>query len=288
MAAAKTDLTPTAGRTLLQRMRPAVTAAADLARARANLSSGVREPSLFPGRPALFVGCGAHACDVDMLKRLGISAVLNCAPSVCHDPTTKFKSEGIAYEQIDALDDREFPIIDRCLGTATAFIRAMHCQDRGVLVHCMAGVNRSATLAIAYLLLRDRLCLFDIFGECAAARPSILQNPSFQLQLCALASRNGLLYESGKGVLQPAPAGARSGPSVWTPASTPPPSAGGSSTSSRFSTSSVRSKAQIEAQRHAENAPRFGYSSREYSLHHRLRAGLARLLPTLQVPGWCG
>lgn len=59
----------------------------------------------------------------------------------------------------------------------------------------MAGVNRSATLAVAHILCRDRRCLLELASECIAARPCILQNPSFQLQLCALASRNGLLYE---------------------------------------------------------------------------------------------
>ena len=42
--------------------------------------------------------------------------------------------------------------------------------------------------------MRDRRCLFELAAECIAARQSILQNPSFQLQLCALAARHGLLY----------------------------------------------------------------------------------------------
>ena len=65
-----------------------------------------------------------------------------------------------------------------------------------MLVHCMAGVNRSVTLAVAHLLLVKKRNLFELFAECSAARPSILQNPSFQLQLSALAARNGLLRDS--------------------------------------------------------------------------------------------
>ena len=64
-----------------------------------------------------------------------------------------------------------------------------------MLIHCMAGVNRSATLAVAHLLVEQRRNLFELFAECVAARPSILQNPSFQLQLCTLAHRHGLLHE---------------------------------------------------------------------------------------------
>ena len=63
----------------------------------------------------------------------------------------------------------------------------------------MAGVNRSAALAVAILLLgqteNDRLQLLDLFTRCSAARPSILQNASFQLQLCELPHEHGLLRD---------------------------------------------------------------------------------------------
>ena len=189
-------LTPTAGRLALQRLRPSVTASLDLARARGK-TSGTGEPSRFPGEPPLWVGSGAHAADVKLLQRLGIKAVLNCAPSVCRDPVSLYRMNGIRYSAIDAQDDRSFPLLDRCLKPASEFIRSAHEAGDGVLVHCMAGVNRSATLSVAYLLERDRRCLLELFAECVAARPCILQNPSFQLQLCERASREGLLYKPG-------------------------------------------------------------------------------------------
>ena len=123
--------------------------------------------------------------------------MLNCAPAVCEDPVDKYKANDIQYLALDDHDDRSFPLLKECLPPATAFIDAAHADGRAVLVHCMAGVNRSATLAVAYLLMRDRQCLFTLFERCIAARPSILQNPSFQLQLCSLAQRNGLLYDPG-------------------------------------------------------------------------------------------
>ena len=142
----------------------------------------------------MFVGNGAHAADIKLLARLGITAVLNAAPSVCKDPEALYKKHGIAYAKVDAQDDRTFRLLDKCLAPASVFISDMHAQGRAVLVHCMAGVNRSATLALAHLLKRDRRCLFQVAAECIAARPCILQNPSFQLQLCELAASEGLLY----------------------------------------------------------------------------------------------
>ena len=188
------QLTPTAGRAKLAMLRPQVDAKTDLARAR-GLNAGVGEPSRFPGEPPLYVGSGAHAANVKLLKRLGIGAVINCAPSVCADPEAKYKASDIQYKKIDAHDDRSFPLLKECLGPATQFIDAAHAENRGVLVHCMAGVNRSATLAVAHLLIRDKPNLFTLFEQCVAARHSILQNPSFQLQLCSLAQRHGLLCE---------------------------------------------------------------------------------------------
>lgn len=195
--AAPVQMTPTAGRSKLAALRPAIDAKADLARAR-GANAGCGEPSRMPDNgasSAIFVGSGAHASNLRMLKSLGIRAVLNCAPMVCADPVEKYATEDISYLALDAHDDRTFPLLKECLPAASEFIERAHSEKRDVLVHCMAGVNRSATLVVAHLLLRDKPCLFTLFEQCVAARPSILQNPSFQLQLCSLAQRHGLLYE---------------------------------------------------------------------------------------------
>ena len=49
---------------------------------------------------------------------------------------------GISYMAIDARDDAAFRILDDCLQPASQFIAAAHSRGVGVLVHCMAGVNR--------------------------------------------------------------------------------------------------------------------------------------------------
>jgi len=187
------QLTPTAGRLELAKLRPSVSEAIDLARARGKMASGGNVPSRMPGEPPIYVGSGGHAADLKTLTKLDIKAVCNCAPSVCKDPVDAYKSQGIGYLQLDAQDDRSFPLLEKCLQPVSDFVGSMQSEGKAVLIHCMAGVNRSATLAVAYLLLRSKRNLFDLFSECVAARPSILQNPSFQLQLCTLAHRHGLL-----------------------------------------------------------------------------------------------
>jgi protein tyrosine phosphatase len=43
---------------------------------------------------------------------------------------------------VDARDDAAFRILDICLEASSQFIAAAHSRGVGVLVHCMAGVNR--------------------------------------------------------------------------------------------------------------------------------------------------
>ena len=59
--------------------------------------------------------------------------------------------------------------------------------------HCFAGVNRSAALALAMLMRRERTPLLEAARHCWANRPFILSNESFRLQLCKWARAQGLL-----------------------------------------------------------------------------------------------
>lgn len=61
----------------------------------------------------------------------------------------------------------------------------------GVLVHCYAGVSRSATLVAAYLILRRGMTLQEALDTLRAARPTVQPNPGFLAQLRALEMRAG-------------------------------------------------------------------------------------------------
>lgn len=56
-------------------------------------------------------------------------------------------------------------------------------QDGVVLVHCNAGVSRSSSVVIGYLMLREGLTFDDAYGQVKLARPSIRPNPGFYAQL---------------------------------------------------------------------------------------------------------
>jgi protein-tyrosine phosphatase len=62
--------------------------------------------------------------------------------------------------------------MDMCIG-----------EKKGVLVHCVAGINRSATLLIAYLVERRGMSLIDAISLCFQKRPIILTNEAFAVSL---------------------------------------------------------------------------------------------------------
>lgn len=63
----------------------------------------------------------------------------------------------------------------------TCFLRVP--QDGVVLVHCNAGVSRSASVVIGFLMCQEKMSFDEAFSAVKAARPYIQPNPGFMNQL---------------------------------------------------------------------------------------------------------
>ena len=156
-------------------------------------------PSLFPTQSEenIYVGNGTSARAVSTLLTLGIGAVLNCAPSMCKDPVVKYRKHDIRYFELDCHDNSNFNILNsKIYNAAKTFITQNQEEGRNVLIHCYAGMNRSATLAVAYIVEKEQKQLFEIFQECYEARHGIISNKSFQAQLLNFANQKNLLVSS--------------------------------------------------------------------------------------------
>ena len=183
------QLEPLKGRSEMRRLRQAARAKtiaeAKQSRGKSSRTREISKPALFPSYQThkeagfIYVGSMLHARDVSTLQELGIGAVLNCAPAVVNDPIKKYRSNNIAYAEIDCADTSSFPIFKH-LPKASGFIHSNHMKGTNVLVHCMGGVNRSATIALGHILLRDKPPFLQLFEETLERRPSILSNVSFQ------------------------------------------------------------------------------------------------------------
>ena len=164
-----------------------------------------------PGRVGdrLFVGNKHHVADVQLLLALGVTAVLNCAPSGIRNlPLGAYKANGIRYAFTNVAEDaHHYPILHRRTGAASehfevakAFYDEVLEAGGTALFFCVAGQNRSATLAIAVQVARGQ-SLQRVLSGCASSRPFILENLGFQRQLVELEA----LQERSCGSKRPSP-----------------------------------------------------------------------------------
>lgn len=133
--------------------------------------------------PNLFVGDAATAQQKPLLADLGITHVLNAADGPQHiDTGPQFYSDvGLKYHGVPAADRRDFDLAPY-FGPAADFIHEALSQGGKVLVHCARGISRSAALALAYLMIRERLSLV-VALELVCQRRNILPNAGFLEQL---------------------------------------------------------------------------------------------------------
>ncbi|XP_017291112.1 dual specificity protein phosphatase 19 isoform X3 [Kryptolebias marmoratus] len=128
-------------------------------------------------RPFLLLASQDAAHDIDTLQRWKVSHVLNVAYGV-----SNLFPDQMVYKTLQILD---LPVteITSYLQECSAFIDQAREQDGVVLVHCNAGVSRSSSVVIGYLMLREGLTFDDAYSQVKLARPSIRPNPGFYEQL---------------------------------------------------------------------------------------------------------
>eukprot|EP00523_Entomoneis_sp_CCMP467_P018120 CAMPEP_0168815646 /NCGR_PEP_ID=MMETSP0726-20121227/6312_1 /TAXON_ID=265536 /ORGANISM="Amphiprora sp., Strain CCMP467" /LENGTH=393 /DNA_ID=CAMNT_0008867875 /DNA_START=1 /DNA_END=1182 /DNA_ORIENTATION=+ len=120
---------------------------------------------------------------IEVLAAEGIGGIVNCTKMIpCHHRT-----HGIKYCQV-AINDVAAADLITYLPGGTKFIRAALQELKvSVLVHCMAGVSRSASVVLAYLIEYEEMTLQEAYVHVKQLRPLIFPNDGFFAQL--------LLYE---------------------------------------------------------------------------------------------
>lgn len=147
------------------------------------------EPADVLGDGRIWIGSMFDAVNTEWLRLKGITHVLNCAHQVA---SYAKRVTGCTYIReilvLEADDKEDYMILDKHLDDVVRFCdAAFRDSDSKILFHCMAGVNRSATLALAYAAqigLESRIeNLADAFVRVMRQRPIILTNGSFYNQL---------------------------------------------------------------------------------------------------------
>ncbi|XP_077350648.1 dual specificity protein phosphatase 13A-like [Festucalex cinctus] len=133
--------------------------------------------------PNLYIGNIAVAQNRKTLSKLGITHVLNAAHSKQGSiGDQRFYGNACIYCGIPAEDSDHFDLSQYFKPAADFIHKGLKDQQGKVLVHCIMGVSRSATLALAYLMLHQRLSLHDALRHVVQKR-AIYPNRNFLMLL---------------------------------------------------------------------------------------------------------
>ncbi|KAM9773252.1 LOW QUALITY PROTEIN: dual specificity phosphatase 29-like [Syngnathus typhle] len=135
--------------------------------------------------PGVYIGDEATAKDKLKLKQLGITHILNAAEGTWNNVDTGAGYYGdmdVVYHGVVAYDTPSFDL-SQYFFTATDFIQtALADPQHKVLVHCVMGRSRSATLFLAYLMIGEGVTLAAA-AEHIKTHRRILPNWGFLKQL---------------------------------------------------------------------------------------------------------
>ncbi|XP_032827454.1 dual specificity protein phosphatase 8-like [Petromyzon marinus] len=160
----------------------------EVARPPAPLPSSISQPCLSSSSscslgptcilPHLYLGSQRDVLDRGLMLQTGIAYVLNASTS-CPRPDWLPESRFMRVPVNDGYGDKILPWLE----PSVSFIDHVRVSQSRVLVHCLAGISRSATVAIAYVMRTTGLSSDDAYRFVKEKRPSISPNFNFLGQL---------------------------------------------------------------------------------------------------------
>ena len=126
---------------------------------------------------------------------------LNDALTLNTDAVLSVFNEGEQYKElfskkkwlnIYAVDNSE-QNLEEHFNKAFEFLDQMEKEKKVCIVHCHAGINRSATIVLAYFMKKTNTKLFDAYEHFISQRKGIIYNIGFRKQLIKWATVNNLI-----------------------------------------------------------------------------------------------
>ncbi|KAG8438740.1 hypothetical protein GDO86_005074 [Hymenochirus boettgeri] len=128
--------------------------------------------------PHLYLGCQRDVLNKELMQQNEIGYVLN-ASNTCPKPDFISDSHFLRVPVNDSFCEKILPWLDKSVD----FIEKAKASNDRVLVHCLAGISRSATIAIAYIMKRMDMSLDEAYRFVKEKRPTISPNFNFLGQL---------------------------------------------------------------------------------------------------------
>lgn len=150
--------------------------------------------------PYLYLGAKKDASNADELAELGIKFILNCTTD-CPNYHESSNAGGLSYYKIEVLDTWG-QSINKHFVKADEFIEKARTSGGKVLVHCNAGISRSATIVIAYLMKKQDWSLDRAYSMVRSKRPQVSPHVDFYN---ALQNYERILTENGARLVPASP-----------------------------------------------------------------------------------
>ncbi|RWS25988.1 dual specificity protein phosphatase 10-like isoform X2 [Leptotrombidium deliense] len=129
--------------------------------------------------PFLYLGNAKDALDCEVLHKLGITYILNVTT---HLPTPLCPHGSIRNKRLPLIDSDQ-QNVKQYFKEAFEFIDEAERSGSNILIHCEAGISRSPTIAIAYLMCHKLMSAMDAYNMVKSKRPIISPNFNFMGQL---------------------------------------------------------------------------------------------------------
>eukprot|EP01006_Ploeotia_vitrea_P004889 TRINITY_DN115706_c0_g1_i1.p1 TRINITY_DN115706_c0_g1~~TRINITY_DN115706_c0_g1_i1.p1 ORF type:complete len:185 (+),score=0.34 TRINITY_DN115706_c0_g1_i1:44-598(+) len=140
----------------------------------------INEPaSLLEGK--LWV-CGATEVP-ELLRTQNVDNVINCAgPEIFELFGPLYAKHELNYLEITAGDEEGYDILQHYPEVEKFVSRAIGNGGK-IVVHCVAGCNRSVALVVAYMIAHEHVDWLTTITAIHSKRPQLLVNSSFKKQL---------------------------------------------------------------------------------------------------------
>jgi dual specificity MAP kinase phosphatase len=122
--------------------------------------------------PFLYLGCLSSAKNIAMLNEIKITRVLSIGPKPNRTLDDNLHIWGVEDDSLTSL----LPYFAQCI----EYIDLAAIEESAVLVHCAAGISRSATIVIAYIMYSMRLGLKEAFTYVRSRRLNVVVQPNEQ------------------------------------------------------------------------------------------------------------
>ncbi|CAF1408378.1 unnamed protein product [Adineta ricciae] len=127
----------------------------------------------------LYQGDLGHAIDEKLLSELKIQHIIN----LCDCPLETAIVERFDVTWIDNFDDNFQSQIREHLNRTNDLLDKYNKNKEKVLVHCQAGISRSSSIILAYLMKYNHKSLEEAYEYLLERRPIVAPNYGFLIQL---------------------------------------------------------------------------------------------------------